>query len=255
MTLDKPTFHAALRLIKDYPEAFSLNEPKPLKIGIHKDILARDVTLSGVRVRKIMAWYTNRPAYRSQLKANAPRYALDGSVDGEVTEEQAKGSDRPRFRKTKRATVPGDVLPNDVQLTEDNVVFGILEVTVKFSQLPKAVKLQSGYKFAVDCDGRRITATVKPKAWNKLLTAAQEYPQWIAALTGKLGAADSKGFILDEPGLQVFEKKVKAPSEAPEVKAPAAPSPVVNSPTQYGRDVKRAAVERKPLSLRSSGRW
>jgi hypothetical protein len=47
------------------------------------------------------------------------------------------------------------------------------------------------------------------------------YPQWVAALSGKLGPSTRQGFILVEAELQVFEKKPK------EAKGPTAPEPPV----------------------------
>jgi hypothetical protein len=38
---------------------------------------------------------------------------------------------------------------------------------------------------------------------------------WVAAIAGKMGESTSKGFVLLEPSIQVFEKKPKEPkSEA-----------------------------------------
>ena len=37
----------------------------------------------------------------------------------------------------------------------------------------------------------------------------------VGAIAGKLGAATEKGFILDQPSIQVFEKKPKAPKPDP----------------------------------------
>ena len=38
---------------------------------------------------------------------------------------------------------------------------------------------------------------------------------WVGAIAGKFGAATEKGFILDQPSIQVFEKKPKAPKPDP----------------------------------------
>ena len=67
----------------------------------------------------------------------------------------------------------------------------------------------------LDCDGRIFTATVKPKVFKKLQDAQANYPQWVAAIAGKLGNPTENGFVLDEPNIQVFEKKPKEskPSE------------------------------------------
>ena len=50
---------------------------------------------------------------------------------------------------------------------------------------------------------------VLQKQWSKLETASTTYTQWVAALSGKLGAATSDGFVLSEPNIQVFERSFK----------------------------------------------
>jgi hypothetical protein len=59
-----------------------------------------------------------------------------------------------------------------------------------------------------------FTLEVRPKVWKKLEEAQAAYPQWVAAIKGKLGQRTAKGFMLDEAGIQVFEKKPKAESVA-----------------------------------------
>lgn len=36
---------------------------------------------------------------------------------------------------------------------------------------------------------------------------------WVAAITGQMGEETAKGFILDQPNIQVFERKPKAPQD------------------------------------------
>ncbi|NEQ78519.1 MAG: hypothetical protein F6K23_39340 [Okeania sp. SIO2C9] len=55
--------------------------------------------------------------------------------------------------------------------------------------------------------------SVKPKTWKKMEQAAANYPQWVAAISGKLGEETDQGFVLQQPGVQVFEKKAKTPEE------------------------------------------
>ena len=63
-------------------------------------------------------------------------------------------------------------------------------------------------------DGQFVTAEVGNKVWNKLVKAAEDWPAWTAALSGTMGARTEQGFALANPGLQVFERKPKAPPEA-----------------------------------------
>ena len=45
--------------------------------------------------------------------------------------------------------------------------------------------------------------------FKKFEDAQANYPQWVAAIAGKLGNPTENGFVLDEPNIQVFEKKPK----------------------------------------------
>jgi hypothetical protein len=36
---------------------------------------------------------------------------------------------------------------------------------------------------------------------------------WVAAIAGKMGEPTDRGFVLNEPAIQVFEKKPKEPKE------------------------------------------
>lgn len=95
-------------------------------------------------------------------------------------------------------------------------VTGKLEITVKINALPEAQTVENGAKsFEVDCDGRLISITVKPKVFRKLEDAQANYPMWVAAIAGKLGEATDRGFVLLEPNIQVFEKKEKVKEPAP----------------------------------------
>jgi hypothetical protein len=78
--------------------------------------------------------------------------------------------------------------------------------------------------FVIDCDGTQVSITVKSKVFKKVEQAKENYPMWVGACssavpggnTGKLGEATEKGFILDQPNIQVFERKPKEPKPSPE---------------------------------------
>jgi hypothetical protein len=91
-------------------------------------------------------------------------------------------------------------------------VTGKLEITIKINQLPEPTPGKNGWQaFEVDCDGQIIAVTVRPKVWKKLEDAQANYPQWVASITGKMGNRVKQGFILEEPAIQVFERKAKEP--------------------------------------------
>ncbi|MHC5917268.1 MAG: fertility inhibition FinO-like protein [Nostoc sp.] len=100
---------------------------------------------------------------------------------------------------------------SDRILTEVAMIPGKLEITIKINELPQSNIVENGWQqFENDCDGRIISITVKPKIWKKLTDAASNYPQWVAAIAGKLGQQTDNGFVLEEPNIQVFERKPKA---------------------------------------------
>ncbi|NEP03245.1 MAG: fertility inhibition FinO-like protein [Symploca sp. SIO2E9] len=92
-------------------------------------------------------------------------------------------------------------------------VSGRLEITIKINQLP-SVKIEGKwYQFEVDCLGLIVQVAVKSKTWKKLEQAEADYPQWVAVITGKLGEQTHQGFVLEQAGVQVFEKKAQTAKE------------------------------------------
>jgi len=90
------------------------------------------------------------------------------------------------------------------------MVTGRLELTVKINELPVATPAEKGIQtFEVDCEGRIIEVAVKQKVWNKLEQANTDYPMWVAAITGKMGQITGDRITLEQPNIQVFEKKPK----------------------------------------------
>src|SRR5690349_9264567 len=106
-------------------------------------------------------------------------------------------------------------------------IAGKLEVTIKINQLPtEVVTNKNGWKeFKIDCGGRRVSVCVRPRMWTKLEEAAASYPSWVAAISGQMGPAAGTGFVLLEPAVQVFERKLKpADDGASTPHAPHAPA-------------------------------
>jgi hypothetical protein len=97
---------------------------------------------------------------------------------------------------------------------------GKMELTIKINEMPADVRtVENGWKeFDLDCDGQLVRIKVKPKVFKKLEQAQESYPLWIAAIAGKMGEAMEGGFMLDQPNIQVFERKPKEPK--PETTTP-----------------------------------
>lgn len=90
---------------------------------------------------------------------------------------------------------------------------GKLELTIKINEFPQDVlTVENGWKqFDLDCDGRLVTIKVKPKVFKKLEQAQENYEMWVAAIAGRMGEPTPKGFMLDQPNIQTFERKPKEP--------------------------------------------
>jgi hypothetical protein len=103
---------------------------------------------------------------------------------------------------------------------------GKLELIIKINALPTEVKTdKNGWKsFVISCSGREIAMTVRPKLFNRLTDAAAKWPLWVASIEGKMGKATAKGFVLEEPNVQVFERKAKDKPEGEAAPAASAPA-------------------------------
>jgi sRNA-binding protein len=89
------------KLTEQWPAAFA-GRPRPLKVGIHHDILAAwpgtDPNLLGSALRR----HTNRSEYvDGALTAGAPRIDLTGEPCGEVTEAQVEGLKANRIAEAR----------------------------------------------------------------------------------------------------------------------------------------------------------
>ena len=165
-----------------YPACFDLSNPRPLKFGVHKDLVAAGYNRREVRLSLNM--YCWQEGYLSSMQAGARRTDLQGQAVGEVTEAEAAVAQAKlvSFKpvKYKPLAEPKPKLPRNAPLTEENIVSGRLELTVKFTELPKPVVIKSGMKIGIQTDTALVVATLKPKAWKKLEKAQAE----IAAMGG-----------------------------------------------------------------------
>lgn len=208
-----------LFLAEAYPACFDWEHPRPLKIGVHKDLVDAGHPLK--LVKRALAAYCTRFRYRKALRVGAVRVDLHGQPAGAVTEEdieRARTATAPGRGKAAKPELPPDATP----IPEENLVPGKLELTAKFSELPKPLPVQGGMKIGIQTGEGTVVAILPPKAWKKLEKAATDWPGWVCALTGKMGKAEGGTVTLESPALQVFEKKAK-PEAAPEATGPTPP--------------------------------
>jgi hypothetical protein len=94
---------------------------------------------------------------------------------------------------------------------------GKLEVTIKINELPSEVTSdKNGWKvFKLDCGGRIVSVSLRPRMWNKIEEASKQYPLWLAVISGGMGQQNGTGFVLTEPAVQTFERKPPPPKEPP----------------------------------------
>lgn len=95
-------------------------------------------------------------------------------------------------------------------------VIGKMEVIIKISEFPENVKtVTNNWKeFVVEANNKQITVTARPKMFNKIEQAKQQFPQWVAAISGKIGDMNEKGFNLVDASIQVFERKSKPEAQS-----------------------------------------
>jgi hypothetical protein len=90
-----------------------------------------------------------------------------------------------------------------------------ISLTCKLSQVPAHRELPSKQVefYLQDGESERIfTVQMKPKMFKKLTDHG--FADWVAAITGEIGATTATGFELVNAAVQVFEKKPRGESEA-----------------------------------------
>ena len=234
-----------------FPAGFNRTAPQPLKIGLGEELMALAgvhpalADLTRTRIRRALTVYTGMPAYRQALARGGPRYDLAGQPAGEVTPDQQAFAQTPRVPKPPAAAdataspAPRRDEKAEQVLLEEVIAMAIpgkLDVTLKINQLPQAKPASAQTMlFAVHAGGQTVVVELKNKAWNTLKTAAENYPQWVAAITGQMGEAIEGGFRLMNPAVQVFEKKPKPDAAASPAPEPKAPEPPASPATGYAK--------------------
>jgi sRNA-binding protein len=102
-------------LIQRWPRcfAFKFKRRRPLKIGIHNDIIAAGLEFSPWRRRRVFRFYLNRPEVQQGYLEGAARIDLDGNCVGVVTAVEAatakhniqRFKERQSSRQPKQAAV------------------------------------------------------------------------------------------------------------------------------------------------------
>ncbi|HGJ5881862.1 ProQ/FINO family protein [Arsenophonus sp.] len=79
-------------LVTLFPKVFNLESPKPLKVGVGKDIrkmiFEKGLDIPNSQISTGLMAYTQTEVYQKSLIEFCSRFNLDGLVDGEVTDKQ-----------------------------------------------------------------------------------------------------------------------------------------------------------------------
>ncbi|MEN3263067.1 ProQ/FinO family protein [Sodalis endosymbiont of Spalangia cameroni] len=104
-------------LMAHWPQLFSLEQPKPLKIGIaediYKDIKARELELTRAKAGAALMFYTQTPVYLEAVCAGGNRFDLSGQPCAAITEKQKTYAQeqRGKWRNEADATAPQGAEP------------------------------------------------------------------------------------------------------------------------------------------------
>ena len=123
---------AAIALLAElYPKCFSIYEGRrrPLKIGIHKDILAAvDGALTPLELSNALRVYCANGAYLRSSREGAQRIDLDGNPAGIVVAEEAQGA---KARLTARRASAMGATPSNAST---HVPLGDLDETLSVAR-------------------------------------------------------------------------------------------------------------------------
>jgi hypothetical protein len=84
---------------------------------------------------------------------------------------------------------------------------GVLDpLTIKITQLPNATIVENDWRsFTIDIGSAIVSVTVRPRIWNNWVEGTKQYRNWTAIITGRMGELTDVGFVLEQPGIQIFQ--------------------------------------------------
>jgi hypothetical protein len=98
--------YEAWTVIRDTcPEVFNLDQPAPLAIGAHLELIELGVPFDEADLKRFFRWWCGREAYNEAVAHESHRRHLDGSLAQEITAEQREGALR-QLRRHKNGAGP-----------------------------------------------------------------------------------------------------------------------------------------------------
>lgn len=96
-TEDKVSSIDAIKVLSYFwPAIFNMSSPKPLKIGIHKNI-AEEKNIPEWLVSKALQFFTSQDEYLKKIKPGSKRINLNGKPDGTVRLKEAVDAETKRY--------------------------------------------------------------------------------------------------------------------------------------------------------------
>ncbi|HEY7296625.1 MAG TPA: ProQ/FinO family protein [Xanthobacteraceae bacterium] len=104
---------AIIKLLSDqFPHTFNRRDPRPLKVGIHADVLtALGDAVQHRDLKSALRAYTSNARYLGALSAGASRIDLDAKLAGTVTAEDEALAKRRLAESARRVSPPANVAP------------------------------------------------------------------------------------------------------------------------------------------------
>ena len=112
-------------VIAKFPNCFSVEEPKPLKLGIRQELQSKlreaGYIVGSNKIHGFMRNYCTKRAYILSHKEGAPRIDLYGNIVGEVSKDQAESIKKllPKPSSTGFKKKRGKFIHRNVHKSED----------------------------------------------------------------------------------------------------------------------------------------
>jgi ProP effector len=197
---------ATLKRLREHYSIFA--QFKPLKLGIHKDLLERQfATLQ--ELRPALTRHTSDSRYLRAVAAGGPRFALDGTEVGEVSEEEKSIASTwikdGKPRSTNRIATP---LPIHSLIMNANSIKVSLVVT-DFAQYLDVVSIGAAtVPITVRSGGSELAAVLNPKSFRKAQAAFKTLDGAAAVvISGELDVASK---TIKSAGIAVQPKAKKS---------------------------------------------
>ncbi len=235
--LSPECFDVVMQMQKRWPEAININAPKPLVIGVHRQI-QQELNLSNDVTESVMRWYTRRFAYRQALEAGEHRYHLDGTIAAAVkpderpsaiAKRQGKSLSSPHSSKAPRFTWQELSAHKETLMADAASISPTLKLVLR--QAPEFTQSQdgstlycaftntpSGVPGDLPLGVTPLYLAVRVKLWNRAQKRAEQLQaEGAASVIYMVEAAvsvDENGSLLAfGKGIQVMPGKDKAKTE------------------------------------------